>query len=151
MKISSLLQRQHVLLDVAAADKPALMSTFARFLASCWSLPDPDLVLRKVLEREEEYPTGIGYAIAFPHCRLDGIDRVCMAAGRTATPVEYGAIDDKPVRLVFMFASPLGAASVHVETLKALSTILSSEPVRAALLAASDASVFADVIAAAEG
>jgi nitrogen PTS system EIIA component len=151
MKIRNLLQRVHVLLDLPVRDKAELLATLGKFMASVWNLDNPHLIIQKVQERESTVSTGIGFGIAFPHCRLDTVAHTCIVAARTASPVDYGAIDDRPVRLAFMFASPTNAATEHTETLKALSAILSAENVREELIAAPDAQAFVDAIARAEG
>jgi len=136
VKLQDILQKQHVLLDARAGDKAGLTGLLVRFLASSYGIANPDIVLQRILEREAEVSTGIGLGIAIPHCRMDGLERPCVVAARTLEPVEYDAIDDEPVRLVFMMVSPNNTVSEHTELLQRLSRILSAQRTRETLLAA---------------
>lgn len=146
MKIQDLLQKKHLLIDLPTGEKAPLLEQMARFLVSCHGLSNADLVVRKILEREADMSTGVGYGIAIPHTRIEGFEHAHMVAARTLHPVEYDAIDDQPVRLVFMMASPVNTATLHAQILSRLSAIMSRSETREGLLRAPDAEAFLQVI-----
>jgi fructose PTS system EIIBC or EIIC component len=150
VKVQEILQRPQILLDVKPQDKDQLITLLARFLASAYGLPNADTIVSRMLEREATVSTGIGLGIAIPHCRMDGIDKPCMVAARTETGMDYDAIDELPVRLVFMMVSPTNTVSQHGEVLSRLSRIMADEKSRNNLLAAQSPEEFLAAVAAAE-
>jgi PTS system nitrogen regulatory IIA component len=97
-----------------------------------------DEVLGAILEREKQFPTGIGYGVAVPH-------------GKTPAPVPYETIDGEPVRLFFLLAGPESAAGAHVKALSRISRLVRREPVRGKLLGARTPDEFYRVLCEAEG
>jgi mannitol/fructose-specific phosphotransferase system IIA component (Ntr-type) len=150
VKIQELLLRSNVLLDVKAGDKEHLIELLARLLASAYGLASPDTVAQRVLERESQVSTGIGLGVAIPHCRIEGLERSCMVAARTAEPVEFDAIDEQPVRLVFLMVSPANTVAEHADVLSRLSHVLAEEKTRAKLLTVVSAEEFVAAVAEAE-
>ena len=118
----------------------------AHFLASLNNLPDGDLIAQKILERESDMSTGIGYGIAIPHSRLTNIDRLYMVAARSKEGIEFDAIDEQPVHLIFLMISPTSTSTEHTQILSSLSRIMSYEDVREKLLDAEEPGQFIDVI-----
>jgi mannitol/fructose-specific phosphotransferase system IIA component (Ntr-type) len=90
--------------------------------------------------------TGIGYGIAIPHARIEGIERVYMAAGRIVKGIDFNAIDEQPVHLIFMMLSPANASSQYTQLLSSLSRIMSYEEIRSSLIETDDSEKFLDII-----
>jgi len=109
----------------------------------------PD-VLQAVLERERQFPTGIGYGVAVPHGKTPALANLVAVAGTARTPVPYETVDGEPVRLFFLLAGPESQAGAHVKALSRISRLVRREPIRARLVAASDADEFYRIICEAE-
>jgi fructose PTS system EIIBC or EIIC component len=150
IKIRELITENCVVTDLEAADKLEAIRSIAGFVCSIGGLDRAEEVTDKVLEREEEMSTGIGFGIAIPHARLTEIDRLYMAAARSSGGIEYDSLDGLAVNLIFMLVSPESIPTAHTEVLSALSRILSYEEVRRGLLSAGTAEEFADILAKAE-
>lgn len=146
MKIQELLQKNRILIDIPASDKQQLLEQMGRFLAASYNLGNADFIVQRILEREADMSTGVGYGIAIPHCRLEGIAHAHMIAGRPAAAVDFDAIDDVPVNLVFMMVSPANTATEHSQILSRLSKIMAVAETRDALVAAQDAEHFMQVL-----
>lgn len=108
-------------------------------------------VLGAVLERERQFPTGIGYGVAVPHGKTPALSNLALVAGTTAAPVAYETIDGEPVRLFFLLAGPESLAGAHVKVLSRISRLVRQEPVRARLLAARTPEEFYRSLCEAEG
>ena len=66
-----------------------------------------EAMLVKMLKRRETLgSTGVGQAIAIPHCRSLVVNRLQVAFGRKLTGLDFNAIDDKPVRFFFLIVAP---------------------------------------------
>lgn len=79
------------------------------------------LVIDRLTERERLGSTGFGGGVAIPHGKIDGVDHVVGVFARLAEPIEFQAIDDMPVDLVFMLLSPPDAGADHLKALARVS------------------------------
>ena len=115
------------------------------------SAAQADEILGAILERERQFPTGIGYGVAVPHGRCPALPNLVVVAGTTPAPIPYETIDGEPVRLFFLLAGPESHAGVHVKALSRISRLVRREPVRGRLLAARTAEEFHRALVEAEG
>lgn len=150
MKIQELIKKNGIIIDLKATGKIEALNSIARFLCSINGLTNTEEVCAKIIERETEMSTGIGFGIAIPHGRLNGINKLCMAAARSAEGIDFDALDDQPVRLIFMMVSPANTSEEHTLALSLLSRIMSYEEVRDKLFNASTPDEFLDIITNAE-
>lgn len=146
MKLHELLPKNAILLGFNPADKADALSQMGTYMASLYDLGAPDPIVERLLQRESEMSTGIGFGIAIPHARVDGIDRLYMVAARTVDALEFDAIDGQPVHLIFMLLTPTNTASDHSRILATLSKIMSYEEVRTSLQTSESAERFLDVL-----
>ena len=79
------------------------------------------IVLDKLTERERLGSTGFGGGIAIPHGKIENLDTVVGVFARLTEAVDYSAIDDEPVDLVFMLLSPSDAGAEHLKALAQIS------------------------------
>jgi mannitol/fructose-specific phosphotransferase system IIA component (Ntr-type) len=103
---------------------------------------DQDDILRAVREREAVLSTGIGYGVAIPHGKSAVVPELRMAAGRTGGPVDFDALDGRPVSLFFLLVGPESAAGPHIKALSRISRIVRRDDVRERLIAATDRVAF---------
>jgi mannitol/fructose-specific phosphotransferase system IIA component (Ntr-type) len=68
--------------------------------------PSSSTLCRMARRRENLGSTGVGRGIAIPHCRSNAVDTLRLAFGRTTTGLEYQAIDEQPVRFLFLIVAP---------------------------------------------
>lgn len=108
-----------ILADLAVPNKKALFQQLASTAGDLVGV-DARLIVARLTERERLGSTGFGSGIAIPHGKVDGIDHVVGVFARLAAPIDFQAIDDLPVDLVFLLLSPSDAG---VEHLKALSRV----------------------------
>jgi nitrogen PTS system EIIA component len=150
VRIQDILQKNAIILNLEAVNKTELLKQMAQYLASLYDLKDKAIIVQKILDREAEMSTGIGFGIAIPHARVEGIDRVFMIAGRLLKGIEFNAIDEQPVHLVFMMLSPANTTNLYTQILSALSRIMSYEEIRQSLIQTDSPESFLNVIARGE-
>jgi mannitol/fructose-specific phosphotransferase system IIA component (Ntr-type) len=146
VRVQDILQKNSILIELASTDKQEVLTQMARYMVSLHDIPNGDSIAQKILERESDMSTGIGYGIAIPHGRINGIDKLYMIAGRSDKGIEFNAIDEEPVHLIFMMISPANTSTDHTNILSVLSRIMSYEDVRTKLLTADSADSFLDII-----
>src|SRR5205814_9390128 len=110
-----------------------------------------DDVLEAILERERQFPTGIGYGVAVPHGKTPALSSLVVVAGTTPAPVPYETIDGEPVRLFFLLVGPESAAGAHVKALSRISRLVRREPARGKVLDARTPEEFYRVLCVAVG
>jgi mannitol/fructose-specific phosphotransferase system IIA component (Ntr-type) len=146
VKIEDILSTAAIWLDLPETEKDALLRRMAGGLAACAGLVDADCVTQAILDREARMSTGIGYGIAIPHCRLASVRQVGLIVGRTSQEVEFAAIDDVPVRIVFMLAAPQDPSAEYAQLLATISKVVAVADTRLRLLAAGTREEFLQVL-----
>ncbi|WP_158922263.1 PTS sugar transporter subunit IIA [Acidisphaera sp. S103] len=120
MEITDFLTADRIVLDVRPRDKAALIGEVARAFARLLPALQPKAVETALLAREQLGSTGLGAGFALPHARIEGLDGYLGLFVRLAKPLDFEAIDGKPVRLVFVLLIPSETTS-HVAALAAIS------------------------------
>ena len=77
-----------------------------------------------LMERERLGTTGVGNGIAIPHGKLSTLDRLYGLFARLETPIDFHAIDEQPVDLVFLLLAPETAGADHLKALARVSRLL---------------------------
>jgi fructose-specific phosphotransferase system IIA component len=90
-------------------------------------IADQKLVVQAVLLREEEGTTGFGQGIAIPHGKSGGVLEPTLLVGRLATPVDWQAMDDAPVDILFLILVPETSHQEHLQLLAKLARKLMHE------------------------
>ena len=83
----------------------------------------PADVLAGLNEREQLGSTGFGQGVAIPHAKIDGLTGIYGLFARLSEPVDYKAIDGRPVDLVFLLLSPPDAGAEHLKALASISRV----------------------------
>lgn len=139
MQIASILTADRALCRAAAADKQQALIACAQFFERSTAGLSAETLLQSLLARERLGSTGLGNGIAIPHCRLKTIDTVQAALITLAAPIDFDAIDNQPVDILFVLLAPERALQEHLNTLAALAELLSRADFRQALRAAETA------------
>lgn len=120
MKIDELLAPENVIPGLRVADKEQLVRELANRAAPQLGIAAP-AIAAPLLEREQLGSTGLGKGFALPHARVAGLDRCFGLFAKLARPIDFQAIDERPVDLVFLLLIPEEAESEHVPALAAIS------------------------------
>ena len=103
-------------------------------------LKNRDAFLQAILEREKIVSTGIGIGVAIPHAKMETYDDFFIAIGVQKTGgIEWEALDQLPVRIVFMIGGPANQQAEYLNILSMITAAIKDEKKRKALLSAPDA------------
>ena len=136
MRLSELLSPSRIRVPLQAQDKEGVLRELVDLLVQQDGGAAPEEILSAILERERQFPTGIGYGVAVPHGKTPVLSGLGIVAGTAAVAVPYETIDGQPVRLFFLLAGPESLAGMHVKALSRISRLVRREGVRARLLEA---------------
>jgi PTS system nitrogen regulatory IIA component len=123
MEIVELINPDRVVPHLRATCKKQALQELAKHAAGMTDLSERE-IFDVLLERERLGTTGVGGGIAIPHGRLTGIDHMYGLFARLDEPVEFDAIDDQPVDLIFLLLAPEGAGADHLKALARVSRTL---------------------------
>lgn len=129
---SDLLRADGVERSVAATGKKALFQHLGAVSASLLGL-DARAVTERLTAREKLGSTGFGGGVAIPHAKIPGLDAVTGLFVRLAQPIDFAAVDDLPVDLVFLLLSPTDAGADHLKALARVSRRMRDRPFLAKL------------------
>ena len=129
MNIGELLDRSAISLRVSAGNKKKVLAVIAEIAARNFGLDAGD-VLDALSEREAAGSTGVGYGVAVPHARLEGLERMRGVFVRVEQPVEFGSVDDQPVDLLFALFAPKNAGAEHLRALARVSRVMRQSELR---------------------
>lgn len=136
MDIAYLLERGAIASRVSASDKRQAFSVIGEIAGRHYGLK-PSTVVNALARRETLGSTGVGHGVATPHARLRGLERIRGVFVRLETPIEFGALDEQPVDLMFALLGPVETSAAHLQALAKISRLLRSAELRTQLRAAS--------------
>jgi len=140
MNVEKLFAPGCVAQNLHAASKKQLFQEMAELATKCGAVNGDNVKVRDIVaavaQRERLGSTGVGYGVAIPHARLEGIDEVHAVFARLETPLDYESIDDRPVDLVVLLLAPANASSLHLKALAQVSRLLRREDLRERLRSA---------------
>lgn len=136
MNLLDILLPECVKAPLAAADKRGVIHELVDLLASVGKVSDADALKEAVWTREQTRTTGIGHGLAIPHGKCPGVPEIAMAIGKPAQPIDFAAIDAKPVKLIILLASPPDRTSDHIQALARVSRLMTMEDFRERIYAA---------------
>jgi PTS system nitrogen regulatory IIA component len=120
MPVGEIIGPDRVVVGLRVTDKTQLLQDLAGRSAIGLGL-DRRMIFDALLARENLGSTGLGKGFALPHARLEGLSETFALFVRLARPIDFAAIDDRPVDLVILLLSPANGGNNHLATLAALS------------------------------
>jgi mannitol/fructose-specific phosphotransferase system IIA component (Ntr-type) len=144
LKLTDYLKPDYIEIGLKADSKEDLLDAVLQLAEKNPHVLDARKMRAAVLEREKIMSTGVGKNFAIPHGKTDAVDDIVLAFATTADGVDYGSMDNEPVRLVLLLVSKESLVSQRLKLLSRASKVMNSDAARAALIAATSP---ADIIA----
>ncbi|HIE20622.1 MAG TPA: PTS IIA-like nitrogen-regulatory protein PtsN [Rhodospirillales bacterium] len=123
MEINDLLVPEGVVADLKATSKKQALQDLAKRAAEVSGLHER-AIFDVLMERERLGTTGVGNGIAIPHGKLASLDRLHGLFARLEQPIDFHAIDERPVDLIFVLLAPENAGADHLKALARISRLL---------------------------
>ncbi len=150
MRITDLLDERSIDINASPKTKKEAIEQAVALMCKSGKINDPEAYLKQVFLREEEGTTGVGEGIAIPHGKGDFVDKPGLAAMVVRSGVDFEAMDDEPVYLIFLIAAPNTKDNIHLDVLSKLSVMLMDEDFSKKLQNASSVQEFLQIIDAAD-
>ena len=139
MKIEGLLSENCIVLNLDLTLKSEVIEKMLSIVAVHPDVIDIGRLREDVLKREQEMSTGIGKSLALPHAKSAGVSQPVMALATLRNAINFDSVDDEPVRIVFLLATPEEMLAEHLKFLGRITRLAGLEDVRQKLLLASSA------------
>jgi len=123
MDFETLIEPAAILPALRATSKKQVLQELAEKAATLTGLPERE-VFETILQREKLGSTGVGNGIAIPHGKLQALDHIVGVFARLTRPVDFDALDDQPVDLVFLLLAPEGSGADHLKALSKVARLL---------------------------
>ncbi|MCO6049448.1 PTS IIA-like nitrogen regulatory protein PtsN [Mesorhizobium sp. RP14(2022)] len=146
MDLTDLIEVPAILPALKAQTKKQLLQLLAERAATETGLPERE-IFETILQRERLGSTGVGNGIAIPHGKMAGVKRITGVFARLENPVDFDALDDQPVDLVFLLLAPEGAGADHLKALSRIARVLRDGDTVAKIRGATDAAAIHALLA----
>jgi fructose PTS system EIIA component len=144
MKIEALLTEKHINLNLDSGSKDDVIDTLIAMVAGHEQIRDIKQLAEDVRKREQEMSTGIGKNIGLPHAKTMAVTAPVLALATLSREVDFDSIDNQPVKVVFLLATPESMLAEHLKLLGRITRLAGKDDLRRRLLeAATPAEVLA--------
>lgn len=130
MKITDLLDKKSIKLNAFAKNKQDALNQIINLIDKTGNITDKEEYKQVVLKRENQGTTGIGEGIAIPHGKSTAVKKASLAVMTIPEGVDFNALDNKKVDLIFLIAVPETKNNEHLDILSRLSALLMEENFR---------------------
>lgn len=137
MDLSDLLSPDAVVPALKVNSKKQAIQELAIRAAKVTGLPERE-IFDTLLQRERLGSTGVGHGVAIPHGKLPALDRIVGVFARLEHPIDFEALDDEPVDLIFVLLAPEGAGADHLKALSRIARVLRDSNVASKLRETTD-------------
>lgn len=134
MALADILHPEGIIPALRVQSKKQLLMELATAASKVTGIPERE-IFDVVLQREKLGSTGVGGGIAIPHGKLKQLGKITGVFARLETPVDFEALDDQPVDIVFMLLAPEGAGADHLKALSRIARALRDQDLVARLRA----------------
>ncbi len=128
MELIELIDSDSVVANLRVTSKKQALQDLARRAGEITSI-DERKIFDVLMERERLGTTGVGSGIAIPHGKLSELEKIRGIFARLEKPVDFQAIDDHPVDLIFVLLAPEGAGAGHLKALARVSRLLRDDDI----------------------
>lgn len=134
--LSTILEPACIELNLEVKDKNDALHRMVDILARNGHVTDKTAITNVIVDRERLMSTGIGNGVALPHGKTTAVDRSMAALATLSTPIDFDALDDKPVSIILLLVGTEGNVGLHLRLLSRISRMVGSDQFRSALMAA---------------
>ena len=150
MQLTDFLTTDRIACNVSAHSKKRALEELSELISHDQHSISATDIFDCLLSRERLGGTGIGFGVAIPHGRLKDSDHTTAALVQLNNGIDFDAIDNQPVDLVFALLVPEAATQEHLQLLAGLATLFSQSAFCERLRRARDRETLLELLAAQE-
>lgn len=139
MKICEILKIDKIIPSMSCKTKEEAINELIDLFKNDDRVKDTESIRISVLEREKIMSTGVGKGFAIPHAKTNSVNEIIAAFGKIDNPIDFQALDDQPVNLVFLLVGKENLVGPHIKLLSRISRMMNIEEFRESLAKATTA------------
>ena len=136
MKICDILQVNTVIPSMKGTSKDEIIDEIINLFKNDERVNDIDEMRNAVHDREKIMSTGVGKGFAIPHAKTDSVSEIIAAFGKLDNPIDFQALDEQPVNLVFLLVGKESLVGPHIKLLSRISRMMNKDEFRESLVKA---------------
>jgi fructose-specific phosphotransferase system IIA component len=146
MRLTDVLKKELIKIPLSGNNRDDVIQELIDKLAENDVIKDSKSIFQAVIEREKIMSTGVGKEIAIPHCKTDSSPGFAVCLGIHPKGIEFKAIDNQPVKIVFLLVGPEDNPGMHIKLLSRISRMMNHEDLRNQLTTCEDAETAFQII-----
>jgi fructose PTS system EIIBC or EIIC component len=139
MKICEILRENSIIPSMKGKNKGEIIDEIINIFKGDERVNDIDEMRSAVHDRERIMSTGVGKGFAIPHAKTNSVSEIIAAFGKIDEPVDFQALDEEPVNLVFLLVGKESLVGPHIKLLSRISRMMNKDEFRASLAKAKSA------------
>ena len=133
MKICEILQVGKIISSLQGKEKTDVVNELVDLFKDDDRVKDLDEMRNAVHEREKIMSTGVGKGFAIPHAKTNSVNEIVAAFGKLDEPIDFQALDEQPVNLVFLLVGKENLVGPHIKLLSRISRMMNKDEFRESL------------------
>ena len=133
MKICEILQVSKIIPSLHGKEKNDVVNELVDLFKNDERVKDLDEMRSAVHEREKIMSTGVGKGFAIPHAKTNSVTEIVAAFGKLDEPIDFQALDEQPVNLVFLLVGKENLVGPHIKLLSRISRMMNKDEFRESL------------------
>ena len=125
MQLNSILTPGRTHCRAPGASKKRVLENLAQLINQDIPSLEADYLFEQLIAREKLGSTGLGNGIAIPHCRIKDCPAITGCLITLESGVDFDAIDQQPVDILFVLLVPEEANDEHLAALAKLAELFS--------------------------
>lgn len=138
MRLGDYLDKELIVSEMTSASKAEVLQELVGCIANKLEGFDATQAITVLMEREGLGTTGIGDGVAIPHGKMPGLEEIYVVVGRSASGIDFEALDQAPCHYFFLVLAPEQVAGQHLRILAQISRLLKDPDFKNNFLAAQD-------------
>ena len=140
MLLEEIIKPDSVLCNAQARSKKHCLEILSELLVRQIPHLASEDIFERLIERERLGCTSLDQGVAFPHCRVDGIDNNTAALIKLSEPVDFDSSDGELVDIVFGMMVPTDINASHQANIRSIAELLGDSELRRKMRAANTSS-----------
>ncbi|MCB0729614.1 MAG: PTS sugar transporter subunit IIA [Ignavibacteriae bacterium] len=130
MRICEVLKTSAIIPELKGTNKEEVIDEMLNLFKNDSRVLDLKEVRNSVIERENIMSTGVGHGFGIPHCKTNKVTEILAAFAKTKEPIDFQALDGKPVNLLFLLIGKDNLVAPHIKLLSRISLLMNKSEVR---------------------
>jgi PTS system fructose-specific IIA component/PTS system nitrogen regulatory IIA component len=148
MNLTEFVVREAVIPNLESGDRNGVIRELVAAVARAGAIDDTDkdVIAKSIIQRENQGSTGFGKGVAVPHVKHPKVKKIMAAIGRSATGIDFSALDRSPVYTVVLLMSPQDNPDGHLQAMESIFRHLQRDSFRKFLRQADTVDAILDLI-----